>query len=176
MDRKVPRYAVSHDLVSKRFRPTATSDAHGCVSDMSFIMYGSYAAWLCHDNGDRGMVLAWSIAKEVIMRRLIATAMLVAALGTAGCYENVERLEDTAKTYVQRLGYTPVGASCMNRDSDNDGYVSCTVTVKNMVAPMAVECASRWRLLTQGCKLQRSARIAKLVRTGALLLAEGATR
>lgn len=111
------------------------------------------------------------------MRRWIAITTLAMTLGSsAGCYENVERLEGTAKAYVQKLGYQPIGVSCMNRDSDDDGYVSCTVTVNGLDAPLAVECASRWRLLTNGCKLQRNGRLTKVIRTTARIVAQEVTR
>lgn len=33
-----------------------------------------------------------------------------------------------AKAHGAKLGYDVVGAACSNRDSDLDGYVSCTMT------------------------------------------------
>lgn len=89
------------------------------------------------------------------MRNVLMISALEMMLGLAGCYENSGKLENTAREFVQKLGNEPIGASCMNRDSDHDGYVSCTVSIKGSTVPLSVECASQWALLTQGCKLQR---------------------
>jgi hypothetical protein len=83
----------------------------------------------------------------------IGAALLTLCLG---CTENTGNLEHTAKEFCTKLGYNVSGAACMNSDSDNDGYVSCTVGVANL-PPVAIECASRYKILTSGCRLTKSA-------------------
>lgn len=96
-----------------------------------------------------------NVPPKTMMRKTMATIVLCTVLGLGGCYEDSRSLESTAKAFVQQLGSEPVGASCMNMDSDNDSYVSCTVSIKGAALPLAVECASRWKIVTSGCKLQR---------------------
>ena len=44
------------------------------------------------------------------------------------------------------------GVSCMNYDSDSDGYVSCAVNI-GMQEPMQIECASTYSILSRGCRM-----------------------
>ena len=71
------------------------------------------------------------------------------------CTDPPDDREQDARTFVGKLGYGVLGASCTNMDSDGDGYVSCTVRVTGKAEPLAVECASRWAWLKSGCRLQK---------------------
>ena len=55
-----------------------------------------------------------------------------------------------AQRYASELGWDVQGISCAGSDSDYDGYVSCTVALKDGNTH-AVECASGWGA-TSGCR------------------------
>lgn len=86
------------------------------------------------------------------MRRMIALALFL-----ANCTEAVEDREREAAAFASKLGFDTQGVSCANSDSDGDGYVSCTVSVRNesKLETLAVECASQWRPFMTGCRLQK---------------------
>ena len=69
-----------------------------------------------------------------------------------------ERDQSTAAatSWAQSLGYTSVVVNCANRDSNSDGYVSCTVagTKDGKAEVFPVECA-RTVSMNDGCRMQR---------------------
>lgn len=69
-----------------------------------------------------------------------------------GCLENPSDLETQAKEFGVSMGYDVKGVSCMNYDSDNDGYVSCAVNI-GMQEPLQIECASTYSILSRGCRM-----------------------
>ena len=95
---------------------------------------------------------------------LFAAIVILGAFGLVGVgifrscsTENTTVLKDEAVRTVKELGFEPIGASCMNQDSNGDGYVSCTVTVvdeNKKRSLMAVECGSNWSLKND-CRLTR---------------------
>jgi prepilin-type N-terminal cleavage/methylation domain-containing protein len=77
-------------------------------------------------------------------------------LGMCTVQSASSRAED-AKSFATGLGYDIRGASCMNRDSDGDGYVSCTVSVADKngnLSMVPVECASSFSC-SSGCRMQK---------------------
>lgn len=55
-----------------------------------------------------------------------------------------EKVKTQAYTFVSELGYSEIlGVSCSTHDSDGDGYISCSVRVKDgdMIEMIAIECA-----------------------------------
>ena len=68
---------------------------------------------------------------------------------------DVSASEEMAKVYLQKLypSGTDIGAACVQRDTNNDGYLSCdgTVTINGQVQTASLECAAPWSL-NQGCK------------------------
>ena len=75
------------------------------------------------------------------MKKILGGFLFCFAL--IGCTEDTTKLEATAETYTKKLGYEFKGASCVNTDGDNDGYVSCSVNI-GQNEPLQVECASHW--------------------------------
>jgi len=64
---------------------------------------------------------------------------------------------DEARRFVSEMGLTVKGLSCAERDTDGDGYVSCTVSVDDgdgRTRLEAVECAASWSH-NEGCRLQK---------------------
>ena len=64
--------------------------------------------------------------------------------------------EDEARKFGQDLGLDVVGITCARRDTDGDGYISCTLSIRNgettRVEP--VECSGAFTL-NEGCRLQK---------------------
>jgi len=84
------------------------------------------------------------------MRKRLSTLFLSFLL--FGCLEDPVKLQNQAKEFTKSMGYDFKGASCMNTDSDNDGYVSCAVNI-GMQEPLQIECASLYSIIRSGCRL-----------------------
>ena len=103
---------------------------------------------------------------KVALVPFFGLALCVAYITTAvNCTNSGERerraaerkhaLETTAKKFAAKIPGTTGDVDCILSDSDNDGYVSCTVFMKSG-NPIAIECMSPWasRLhASSGCKM-----------------------
>ena len=88
-----------------------------------------------------------------------AWKIVALALSLAGCdVRDRGELEAEAAEFAKRLGVKVNGVSCVTRDSDGDGYVSCTIFLQDGRAE-DIECA--YPLAYSGCKR----RVRPLVRT-----------
>lgn len=87
------------------------------------------------------------------MKKRLTGLLVVVALVGLGCEHEQQTAKEEAQRWATELGYTVRGASCANYDSDDDGYVSCTVVVVDgdTTRPMAIECRSAYAL-GQGCR------------------------
>jgi hypothetical protein len=77
---------------------------------------------------------------------LIIVVILCAVLSIIayGCGVDSEKTKAQARQFVGELGYAEIiGVSCSTHDSDGDGYISCSVRVKDAdkVEMLAIECA-----------------------------------
>lgn len=73
-----------------------------------------------------------------------------------GCSSSRLAAEDEARAYAKSMGIEIFGVECMNRDTDGDGYVSCSLSTKDKSGNQTVtpiECASRWSYNNDGCKV-----------------------
>lgn len=71
------------------------------------------------------------------------------------CSSSQNTAEEEARTYARKMGMTVKGVSCMNRDTDGDGYVSCTLNVmepEGKTSTIPIECAAKWSFNNDGCK------------------------
>ena len=84
------------------------------------------------------------------MRKRLSIFLLSSLL--FGCLEDSAKLQNQAKEFTKSMGYDFKGASCMNTDNDNDGYVSCAVNI-GMQEPLQIECASLYSIVCSGCRL-----------------------
>ncbi len=79
-------------------------------------------------------------------------SMLIASnlLGAA------EAPEVAAKRYGSDLGYTVLGVSCTQVDTDNDGYVTCTLRVQagDKIETQSIQCAATRAVNADGCETQ----------------------
>jgi prepilin-type N-terminal cleavage/methylation domain-containing protein len=73
-----------------------------------------------------------------------------------GCTSNEGSAEEEARKYGMQLGLEVKGVSCTNRDTDGDGYVSCSIShnENGKLSIMPVECAVKFGM-NSGCKAQK---------------------
>jgi prepilin-type N-terminal cleavage/methylation domain-containing protein len=87
----------------------------------------------------------------------ILAAVLVSALGK-GCGNVSGRSADLAVEGAQKwardMGYANVFISCVDIDSDGDGYVSCTVR-EDGKSPIQIECAGAFTM-NNGCRMPKA--------------------
>lgn len=97
----------------------------------------------------------------------ISTALsafaLILVTGATGCSctcvanvtgMNHKKAEKAAATWATQMGLKVKGVSCTDNDSDDDGYVSCTVSAERpdgSIELVPIECAAALTL-NDGCK------------------------
>lgn len=59
--------------------------------------------------------------------------------------------KDYAQEFSKQLDGVVTGTDCVDRDTDGDGYVTCTVFRKDK-DPLSILCAAKWSL-NKGCKM-----------------------
>ena len=74
------------------------------------------------------------------MKRVFAIALLLASTEPECGTHDMTRVRDEAQQWLTEMGYQYYGYSCSNVDSDGDGYVSCTVNLKEHPDPLLIEC------------------------------------
>ena len=75
---------------------------------------------------------------------VIGFVVIGIAVRATGCGGG-ESAENSARAWAQQMGIEAQSVSCVNMDSDGDGYISCTIAQKandGTVKPIAIECAS----------------------------------
>lgn len=96
--------------------------------------------------------------------RLLAFILLFAAMavGLAMCKPidpNAQQSEpasySAAKRFAAMMGAKSPRFLCQPYDSDDDGYVSCTIFIQER-DPVAIECPSFWSWNTE-CRMQKGA-------------------
>jgi len=73
-----------------------------------------------------------------------------------GCSPSRSTAEEEARAYARSMSIEIFGVECMNRDTDGDGYVSCSLSTKDKNGNQTVtpiECAARWSYNNDGCKV-----------------------
>jgi prepilin-type N-terminal cleavage/methylation domain-containing protein len=97
---------------------------------------------------------------------LVELLIVVAIIGVIGaivvgflfrsCSSSGDEAAAEARKYGTSLGMEVKGVSCTDRDTDHDGYVSCSISYNDngKLAIMPVECAVRWGM-NSGCKSQK---------------------
>jgi len=106
-----------------------------------------------------------SLAKRLVIYftvTVIPLALLVGFVYSKVHYSNhKEKAEAQATQYAQDLGYKINGASCTNKDTDGDSYVSCALNLEDGTL-QRVECVGNippWPLgpftTNKGCKLPK---------------------
>lgn len=92
---------------------------------------------------------------ELMIVVAIIGVVIAITVGTVlrSCSSSGDEAAAEARKYAQSLGLEIKGVSCTDRDTDNDGYVSCSVSHNDngKLEIMPVECAVRWGM-NNGCK------------------------
>lgn len=95
----------------------------------------------------------WTLV-ELLIAAAIAGVVLAAitGLGRGGCHVSSEATKKDALEFAQRIDPNAT-VECVDRDTDNDGYVSCTVfrPGKN---PVGIECAAGFTI-NSGCRMPK---------------------
>lgn len=98
----------------------------------------------------RAPAAGFTLVELLIVVAVIGLCAAGAIVGCSSCHVG-EGQEAAAKAEAQKwatnLGYRILGISCANIDSDNDGYVSCTVRVIDGDKPAEtkqIECRGEW--------------------------------
>lgn len=89
----------------------------------------------------------------MIVVAIIAIAA-TCAFSCGGCGQKANA-EQEMRDYMTSLGYTVKAVNCVNRDSDGDGYVSCTGTYEDKngnIHQISSECASTFSFGNSGCR------------------------
>lgn len=83
----------------------------------------------------------------------IKFTMIVLVLALVGCGSKAEA-ERGARKWATSMGFQVQNVSCVDIDTDHDGYVSCSVSVKRQDGSldlMAIECAANFTM-NEGCR------------------------
>lgn len=97
----------------------------------------------------------FTLIELLIVVAILGVVCVIAGSFFLRCGASGEEAEKSARAWAAKMGYTLQGVSCVDRDTDGDGYVSCTlVTVADPGRPIALECA-RSTSMNSGCRLQK---------------------
>lgn len=97
----------------------------------------------------------FTLIELIIAVAIIGIFVTLVGFGITKCSSSRGTAEDEARDYAQKMGMEIKGVSCMNRDTDGDGYVSCTLNVvekDGKTSSVPIECASKWSYNNDGCK------------------------
>lgn len=97
----------------------------------------------------------FTLMELIIVVAILGVFVTIAGFGITKCSSSRDTAEEEARAYASKMGMTIKGVSCMNRDTDGDGYVSCTLNVVEKDGkenPIPIECAAKWSYNNDGCK------------------------
>lgn len=94
-----------------------------------------------------------SKAKAMFIFIAVLSVGLVVFVHFNGCADHKKAIQ-AAKEYAQNVPHATGKISCMNKDSDNDGYCSCTI-FRAKGDPLAVECACGSLSFKEGCRIPK---------------------
>jgi len=88
---------------------------------------------------------------------IVFVLLIVVALAMGGCTRGQRKnaVKESAKDYVNDLGYEFIGASGSTTDSDGDGYIAVDVRVKDDKGEtqlLKLECTFSYVGFETGCK------------------------
>lgn len=98
----------------------------------------------------------FTLIELMIAIAIIGVLVIMVMTTVVRCSSSHASADQEAKKWAEGMGYTIKGLSCVDYDSDGDGYVSCTVNVDQSTTPIAIECAGKlsWN---NGCRMQKPA-------------------
>jgi prepilin-type N-terminal cleavage/methylation domain-containing protein len=99
-------------------------------------------------------IRGFTLAELLLVVAIAGVVLLMAGAFISRCIPSGDQAEKDARKWAASMGYDIQGMSCVNFDTDGDGYVSCTLNVKGDAQPVAVECAASTSL-NSGCRMQK---------------------
>lgn len=95
----------------------------------------------------------FTIVELLIVISILAVVCSLIGYAITSCSSNKSSAESEARKYAQSLGLEIKGTICMTKDSDGDGYVSCSISYldNGKTSIMPIECANRWSV-NDGCR------------------------
>lgn len=97
------------------------------------------------------------VVTAVVVLAFILLAIGISANAFSGCTGASQRTAEAgARKFGQDLGLDVVGVTCARMDTDADGYISCTLSVRDGESTRLepVECSGALTL-NEGCRLQK---------------------
>jgi len=96
--------------------------------------------------------LAGSVVGIIVLIGVVVFGAMKCTANYSGASR--DHATEQARAFANELGYTEAHVSCAGGDSDNDGYVSCTVApLPKQGNPFSVRCTAAYTLQVDGCKL-----------------------
>lgn len=87
---------------------------------------------------------------------IVCGAVFVLLGACVGCEFNLsERAADAARAHLDKLGFPYSGVACVARDTDGDGYVSCTISDAQHQMT-ALECVGTKWTFNAGCRVPKA--------------------
>ncbi len=96
----------------------------------------------------------FTLIELMIVIAIIGVVLVIGGLFVTRCFFSGGQAEKEAHKWAASMGYDIQGVSCVDRDTDGDGYVSCTVNVKSNPQPIPIECAVSISM-NSGCRVQK---------------------
>jgi prepilin-type N-terminal cleavage/methylation domain-containing protein len=97
----------------------------------------------------------FTLIELIIVMSILGFIVALAGFIFKSCSSSRNTAEEEARVYASKMGMTLKGVSCMNRDTDDDGYVSCTLNViekDGKENSIPIECAAKWSYNNDGCR------------------------
>lgn len=108
-------------------------------------------------------MLKHSAGKAKVLVALFSLGFLFALMAAvvSACEDQKAEATASAKDYAEEMKWDVNAISCVNQDTDGDGYVSCTISVKEGEAKVDkhVECVGDTEF---GCSTKSGCRLPKV--------------
>ena len=98
------------------------------------------------------MKRGFTLIELVVAISVVALVAVVVGSQFTSCIDHKDHAEIAARDWAQSMGIQVKGVACVKHDTDNDGYVSCTVSDGTKMH--ALECASSWSW-NEGCRIPK---------------------
>ncbi len=100
----------------------------------------------------------FTLIELLIVVAVIGVLIAIGGVAFTRCFRSQDHAEEEARTWATKMGYKVVGVNCVSRDTDGDGYVSCSMNATDAngnAASLALECAA---VLTNndGCRFPKA--------------------
>jgi len=98
----------------------------------------------------------FTLIELIIVAAIVGIVGVLAFSMVGSCAGNKTEAKAAAKQWAIDMGLDPKGVTCVNRDTNGDGYVSCNVSYSDSRGDLqvrAVECAAGWASFNNdGCR------------------------